>query len=95
MVDWKRVKDDLDPEANIHFGKFGLGPCEHLVDSKWSHYGAQQNLNAAILKDSYGIDLESMSLFLLHESRSSFVVVPIPKMLDMARCMLQSKNLIG
>ena len=44
MVDWKRVKDDLDPEANIHVGKFGLGPCEHLVDNKWSHYAAQQKL---------------------------------------------------
>ena len=48
MVGWKRVEDDLEPEVNIRFGKFGIGPCAHLVDNKWSHYAAQQNLYAAI-----------------------------------------------
>ena len=47
--------------------------------SSSSDYAAQQNLYAAILQDCYGIELESMSLVQLHEARSSFVVVPIPK----------------
>ena len=89
MVDWKRVEEDFNPAAGIQFNRFGRGPCSSLVDNKFNHYVAQQNLYAAILQDCYGIELESMSLVQLHSNRSTYVVVPVPQMLDVARSMLK------
>ena len=64
MIDWKRCKDDLDPSEGEQFPerfrRFGKPPCDAMLDNKFNHYAAQQNLYAAILREHYGINLSSM-----------------------------------
>ena len=88
MVDWKIVKKPMDPNDGSRFGRYGRSPCEDLVDNKFNHYVAQQNLYAAILEDDYGIPLSSMWLCQLHKTHDQFHVFEVPRLLDMARRML-------
>ena len=78
MVDWKRCKRPLDPAVNACFGRYGTGPCEHLLDNDYVHYSLQQNLYAAILRRCYGIVVSSMSLAQLHPDQASYRLVPVP-----------------
>ena len=78
QVDWKRVELELDVRAGASFHRFGRGPCRELVDNKFNHYAAQQNLYALILEDFYGINVETMSLVQIHPARGGYTVVPVP-----------------
>ena len=55
MVDWKRCRELLHPDDKASFGRYGLFPCDELIDNACSHYFLQQNLYAAILRRRYGI----------------------------------------
>jgi hypothetical protein len=88
MVDWKRCAKPLEPSIGAEYGRYGTGPCSTLLDNAWSHYAAQQNLYAAILKDTYALPLQSMSLLQLHETHNAYTLVPIPNLIDTAREML-------
>ena len=54
MMDWKRVRHELDPDAGEMFQRYGTGLCAHLLDNHFHHYALQQNLYAAILRRKYG-----------------------------------------
>jgi hypothetical protein len=88
MIDWKRVEKDMDPHEGECFGRYGSGPCTSLIDNRWSHYAAQQNLYATILADCYDIEISSMWLLQLHESRNSYTIIELPFFRDVARDML-------
>ena len=75
MVDWKRVRKDLDPLEGMRFGRFGKPPCNNMLDNKFNHYACQQNLYSAILLDCYDIVISSMWLVQLHEDRHSYHLV--------------------
>ena len=89
MIDWKRVEKDMDPHEGECFGRYGSGPCASLIDNRWSHYAAQQNLYATILADRYDIEISSMWLLQLHESRISYTIIELPFFRDVARDMLR------
>ena len=74
--------------AGEHFGKHGIAPCEFLIDNQWSHYAAQQNIYAVLLKQQYHISLESMHLVQLHENQQSYKLIDIPFFEDVAIEML-------
>ena len=78
MCDWKRCAKPLTPNAGAHFGKHGFAPCEFLIDNSWSHYAAQQNIYAVLLKQQYNISLDSMHLVQLHENQQSYKLIDIP-----------------
>ena len=88
MVDWKRVKHNLDRDDKRCWNRYGSYPLEDFVDNHWSHYAAQQNLYATILADNYGIHITSMSLVQLHQDRQKYVMHPLPFFLEEARIML-------
>ena len=90
MVDWKRCAKPLDRTTGEMYGRFGIAPCNFLVDNSWSHYAAQQNLYAAILQDKYALMLSSMSLLQLHENQNTYKLIPIPNFFDVACEMLNS-----
>ena len=89
MVDWKCVARNLEPLSGECFGKYGFGPCEKLLDNKFNHYLAQQNLYAVILEQCYDISLTSMWLVQLHCGLTNFQALEVPFQLDMAINMLQ------
>ena len=89
MVDWKRCAKDMDPTSGEVFGRYGKQPCDFLLDNKFSHYAAQQNLYAAILHDCYGLPLASMSLVQIHPDLKSYRVLGVPSFMEIARSMLQ------
>ena len=80
MVDWKRCKRPLEPDANYEFHRFGKPPFDNYVDNSYSHYIIQQNLYAEILRSDYGLELESMSLVRCHPDAESYQVVNVPYM---------------
>ena len=88
MVDWKRCAKPLEPDAGARFNKYGLPPCDFLVDNEWSHYAMQQNIYAAILADRYGMELKSIHLLQLHEKQSHYKLIPIPFFKEVACEML-------
>ena len=94
MIDWKRCKDDLDPSAGEHlperFRRYGKPPCDAMLDNKFNHYVAQQNLYAAILREHYGIILSSMWLVQMHEHRDSYCMLEVPTLLEEAVSMLEN-----
>ena len=88
MVDWKCSRKDLSPLAGMGWCQYGYEPCDCLLDNAFSHYALQQNLYAVILKDFYGILIETMSLVQLHDSREQFIVIPVPCYAGLARSLL-------
>ena len=88
IVDWKRVREDMDPFAGAHFRRYGKTPCDDLLDNKFNHYAAQQNLYALILKDNYDIHVKSLSLVQLHEDRVTYAVHEVPFFTEVARAMI-------
>ena len=90
MIDWKRCRDDLSSDQGACFGKYGLPPCDFLLDNKFNHYAVQQNLYAAILKKHYHITLSSMWLVQLHPDRASFAMLAVPDFTEVAAQLLQN-----
>eukprot|EP00928_Gymnodinium_smaydae_P018535 TRINITY_DN17056_c0_g1_i1.p1 TRINITY_DN17056_c0_g1~~TRINITY_DN17056_c0_g1_i1.p1 ORF type:complete len:388 (-),score=61.34 TRINITY_DN17056_c0_g1_i1:305-1468(-) len=78
MVDWKRCREPLDPEAKKGFGRYGRPPCNEILDNSCNHYFLQQNLYAAILRRCYGVHLASMTLAQFHPDQSSYRMVKVP-----------------
>ncbi len=37
MVDWKRYRESLDPDAKIEYGRMGKPPLEMMIDSQYNH----------------------------------------------------------
>ena len=72
MVDWKRVEKDLDVDDGLYFGRYGIGPCAHMLNNKYNKYMLQQNLYAYILRESYGIQISSMWLVQMHPCRARY-----------------------
>ena len=89
MIDWKRCAKPLNPGDGERFNRFGRTPCDFLLDNSFSHYAVQQNLYAAILRDSYGVKLSSMWLVQLHIDLPSYSFIPVPAFLDVAAVLLQ------
>jgi len=91
MVDWKRSRSSLDVFAGQHLhDRRGKSPCDFLIDNKFSHYAAQQNLYAVLLRDFYDIHLSSMMLVQLHECQTDYIMHPVPFFLDIAKHMLDA-----
>ena len=91
MIDWKRCGKPLGPHDGERYKRRrGRAPCDFLTDNKFSHYAAQQNLYAVILRDCYGINVSSMWLVQLHENQCTYVMIPVPMFLSIARRMLDS-----
>ena len=88
MVDWKVVKKPMGPDEGSHFQRFGRSPCDQLLDNKFNHYVAQQNLYAVILADDYNMQLSSMWLCQLHKTHADYHMMEVPHLFDMARRML-------
>ncbi len=88
MVDWKRCYTDLDPLAGACYQRFGKPPCDFLVDNKFNHYAAQQNLYATILDLFYNIRLSTMWLLQFHEERQSYSMHAVPRFFNVATVML-------
>jgi hypothetical protein len=88
MIDWKRCAKPLNPNDGERFNRFGRVPCDFLVDNSFGHYAVQQNLYAAILRDSYGMKLSSMWLVQLHIDLPSYIFIPVPAFLDVAAVLL-------
>ena len=80
MVDWKRCREQLDPEAKREYGRMGRPPVELLVDNQHSHYTVQQNLYSEILRADYGIDVASMTLVRCHPKNCTYQAVDVPVM---------------
>ena len=80
MVDWKRCREPLDPEAKRQYGRMGRPPLEMLVDNQHSHYTVQQNLYTEILRTDYGIDVASMTLVRCHPKAFTYQAVDVPVM---------------
>ena len=78
MVDWKRCREPLDPEAKRQFNRFGLAPLGDFVDNTYSHYTVQQNLYNVILKREYDIQLASMTLVRCHPEACSYQAILVP-----------------
>ena len=90
MMDWKRVRHELDPNAGEMFQRYGTGLCEHLLDNHFNHYALQQNLYAAILRRRYGLELASMSLVRIHPEMDGYEVVSVPFWVALADALLDS-----
>ena len=90
MVDWKRVKHSLDPEAERKFGRYGQGICGHLIDNEFNHYALQQNLYCALLKRKYNIVLKSMWLVQIHPELFTYNVIVVPAWSMLADDMLDA-----
>ena len=88
MVDWKCCRKPLDPEEGIVWQRHGSVPCHFLLDNKFNHYAAQQNLYAVILLDIYGIALASMSLVQFTAEHDSYRMLSVPRFYPAARSML-------
>jgi hypothetical protein len=88
MIDWKRCLKPLNPQDGERFNRWGLPPCDFLLDNSFGHYAVQQNLYATILRDNYGVKLSSMWLVQLHIDRPSYSFIPVPAFLDVARVLL-------
>jgi hypothetical protein len=70
MVDWKRKRelltDDVDTLRHRAFQKRGLSCCEHLYDTAWNHYLAQQSLYAFVLRKNYAKRVSEAMLVQCH-----------------------------
>ena len=95
MMDWKRVRHELDPNAGEMFQRYGTGLCEHLLDNHFNHYALQQNLYAAILRRKYGLTLTSMNLVRIHPEITGYEVIPVPSWPDLAHELLESCRNLG
>ena len=80
MVDWKRCREPLDPEAKREYGRMGRPPLEMMVDNQHSHYTVQQNLYTEILRTDYGIEVASMTLVRCHPDADRYQAVDVPVM---------------
>ncbi len=81
---------DLNPSEGARFCRFGKPPCNHLLDNRFNHYAAQQNLYGFLLHQEYSIELCTMWLVQLHEGRPSYCMIEIPKNFEMAAIMLEN-----
>ena len=89
MVDWKRCKEPLHPDAKQNFGRYGYSPCEALIDNACVHYFLQQNLYMALLRRRYGLQLRSMSLVQLHPAQSGYRMLQVPDWFSLANELLE------
>lgn len=68
MRDWKRSGG-----IQFHgFGKYGLGPCQHLADCNFSKYSLQLNMYRFLLEKNYGIKISSMALVVFHPDNEAY-----------------------
>ena len=79
MIEWKVIQEDLDENDGASFSKFGFPPCGRLLDNRFNHYAIQQNLCATVLKNHYGITLQTMWLVQIHSLRDSYKATPVPR----------------
>ena len=91
MIDWKRCLADLDPCEGAVYKRTGVYPCDALLDNRFNHYVMQQNLYAVILRDHYDVRVESMWLVQLHADRSSYCMVSVPDMMDIATAVVRNQ----
>ena len=94
MVDWKRCKRSLDPMSNIQYSRYGLPPCEHLLDNDYVHYSLQQNLYAAILRRRYNIIVSSMTLAQLHPDYKDYQIISVPTWASLADNLLERNCIV-
>ena len=92
MVDWKRCKEALRPDAKIQFGRFGKPPLVDLVDNAYSHYVVQQNLYCTILQTEYNFSLQSMKLIRCHPDAESYQIVCVPFLDQGMLCNIMQEN---
>ena len=78
MVDWKRCREPLDPQAKCAFGRMGKPPVASMVDNEHSHYTLQQNLYKEILRSEYNIDVKSMTLVRCHPEAVAYQNIDVP-----------------
>ena len=79
MVDWKRTEKDLTSSAGARFNRYGIGPCQGILDNNFNKYMVQQNLYSCILSKRYGIELSSMWLVQIHPRRNGYTCMPVPR----------------
>lgn len=65
IVDWKRSKHDLSPNAN-HWGRFGSGPFQGIPDTPFHKYSLQLSAYRCVLEKRYGIRIRSCLLVQMH-----------------------------
>ena len=90
LVDFKRVDPKpsrrggpprlLGPHTGRFHPGFATGPLAGIEDSDWGKYTVQQNCYAKILRERYGIDVESRMLLLqLHPDLAEAHCVQVPQ----------------
>ena len=78
IVDWKRCKGLLGP-GQMHWDRFGKGPCRNIPNTSFGHYTIQQNMYAYMLRVDYGIEVETIYLGQMHRNHKTFNMVEVPR----------------
>lgn len=86
IYDWKR-SNKIDPSESNPWSA-GINGLEHMTDTAYSHYCLQQNLYRYMLEKNYGIRISRMNLVVLHPDFVSYKIVPIPRMENEVRTII-------
>lgn len=85
MYDWKRSSKLIDKKNSMiikedSYQKSGLGDLSNISDSSYYRYCLQQNLYRYILKENYDIDVDKMTLVILHSDYDKYICIDVPIM---------------
>lgn len=76
MIDWKRSKEIKKENRYAR----GLGCLSHLPDANYYKYALQQNLYREILRTRYDVEVDAMSLLVLHPKHGRYQTHSVPVM---------------
>lgn len=86
MVDWKRSKEI---KMTGFGGAVGKWPFEDLPDCNFRHYSLQLNLYKYLLEKNEGMQVERMTLVILHPNQSEYIMLDVSDLQDRVKLALE------